>query len=93
MLGIVAVVASCLLAAAVWLRPATVVLAAVAGFGLVFAAGDGRELAHQLGDSNNGLAAVAALLLVLHLAVAALAAAAMPWRRSSPSPGLPEATA
>ena len=44
------------------------------GFGLVFAAGDGRELVHQLDESNTGLAAVAAILLVLHLAVAGIAA-------------------
>ena len=44
-LSIIAVIASLALAAAVWLRPARVVLVAVAVFGLVFAAGDGRELA------------------------------------------------
>jgi hypothetical protein len=47
----------------------------VAGFGLVFAAGDGRELVHQLDESNAGIAAIAAILICLHLAVAALAAA------------------
>jgi hypothetical protein len=51
------------------------VLFAVVGFGLVFAAGDGRELVHQLADSNNGLAAVTALLFVLHLVIPAFAAA------------------
>jgi len=45
----------------------------VAGFGLVFAAGDGRELVHQLNDSNASIAAIAAILIALHLAVAALA--------------------
>jgi hypothetical protein len=47
----------------------------VAGFGLVFATGDGRELVHQLDESNAGIAAIAAILIGLHLAVAALAAA------------------
>jgi hypothetical protein len=90
-LSIIAVVASLLLAAAVWLRPVRLVLVAVVVFGLVFAAGDGRELVHQLDDSNSGLAAVAALLLVLHLAVAALAAAALPRRGDSTSLPLPQA--
>ena len=84
-LSVVAVIASLLLAAAVSLRPARVVLAAVGAFGLVFAAGDGRELVHQIDDSNSGLAAVAALLLLLHLLVAALAAAGLRQRRVQPS--------
>ena len=84
-LSIVAVIASLLLAAAVSLRPARVVLAAVGAFGLMFAAGDGRELVHQIDDSNSGLAAVAALLLLLHLLVAALAAAGLRQRRVQPS--------
>ncbi len=74
-LTVVAVVASLLLALAVWLgrwpRP---LLLLVVGFGLVFAAGDGRELVHQLNESNAGIAAIAAILIGLHLAVAALAA-------------------
>jgi hypothetical protein len=76
------------------MRPPAVVMVDIdlAVFGLVFAAGDGRELAHQLDDSNSGLAAVAALLLVLHLAVAALAAAAIPRRGGSTSLPLRDAT-
>lgn len=75
-LTIVGVVASLLLALAVWLRQwARPILLLVAGFGLVFAAGDGRELVHQLDESNAGIAAIAAILIVLHLAVVALAAA------------------
>ncbi|SRR5712691_2683719 len=73
-LSIVGVVASLLLAAVVWLRPARIVLLGVLVFALLFAAGDGRELAHQLSESNNGIAAIAATLLVLHVATAALAA-------------------
>jgi hypothetical protein len=74
-LTVVAVVASLLLALAVWLgrRPRPLLLLVV-GFGLVFAAGDGRELVHQLDESNAGIAAIAAILIGLHLAVAALAA-------------------
>jgi len=64
-----------LLGAAVWLRASgRVLLAGVAGFGLVFAAGDGRELVHQLNESNGGLAAIAIVLLALHLTIAVLAA-------------------
>ena len=60
-LMVVAVVASVLLALTVWLgRWPRLVLLGVAGFGLVFAAGDGRELVHQLNESNAGLAAIAA---------------------------------
>ncbi len=74
-LSIVAVVLSFLLAGMIWLGGwPRLVLLAVLGFGLVFAAGDGRELVHQLDESNTGLASVAAILLVLHLAVAGLAA-------------------
>jgi hypothetical protein len=56
-LTIVAVVASFLLAVAVWLgRWPRVTMLAVAAFGLVFAAGDARELVHQLNESNVSLA-------------------------------------
>ena len=75
-LSIVAVVLSVLLAAALLLRRRTrLVLLAVVAFGLVFAAGDAREVVHQLDDSNSGLATIAAILIALHLAVAALAGA------------------
>jgi hypothetical protein len=73
-LSVVAVVVSFLLAAAIWLWPSSLVFLAVAVFALVFAAGDARELVHQLDDSNGGLAAVAGLLLFLHLGITALAA-------------------
>jgi hypothetical protein len=80
-LMVVAVVASLLLALAVWLgRWSRLVLFGVAGFGLVFAAGDGRELVHQLDESHAGLAAIAAILIGLHLSVTALAAALLPRR-------------
>src|SRR5205809_996645 len=80
-LVIVAVVASLLLALGVWLgRWPRLVLLCVAGFGLVFAAGDGRELVHQLDESHAGLATIAAILIGLHLAVTALAAALYPRR-------------
>jgi len=74
-LTVVAVVVSLLLALAVWLRLwPRLILPLVAGFGLIFAAGDGRELVHQFDESNAGITAIAAILIGLHLAVAALAA-------------------
>jgi hypothetical protein len=79
-LSIVAVVVSFLLAAAIWLWPSSLVFLAVAVFALVFAAGDARELVHQLDDSNGGLAAVAGLLLFLHLGITALAASRLSRR-------------
>jgi hypothetical protein len=74
-LSIVAIVLSFVLAGLIWSGawPRLVLLAAL-GFGLVFAAGDGRELVHQLDESNSGLATVAAILLVLHVSLAGLAA-------------------
>lgn len=85
-LSIVAVVLSLLLAVAIWLGLwVRLVLLAAAAFGLVFAAGDARELVHQINESNSGLASVAAVLIVLHLLVAAVAAALFPRRLSDGS--------
>jgi hypothetical protein len=82
-LEVVAIAASLVLALVVWLgRWPRLALLCVAGFGLVFAAGDGRELVHQLDESNAGLAAIAAVLIVLHLAITALAVALHPRGRA-----------
>jgi hypothetical protein len=56
---------------------------AISAFGLVFAAGDGRELVHQLDESNTGLATIAAVLLLLHVVIAVLAASAIRSRRAA----------
>lgn len=75
-LEVVAIVLSLVLAAAVWLlrrRLAWLWLAVIA-FGFVFVAGDARELAHQIDESHAGIAAIAAVLIVLHLAIAGTAA-------------------
>jgi hypothetical protein len=78
-LSVTAIVASFLLALLVWLgRWPRLVLLAVAAFGLVFAAGDARGLVHQLDESNGGLAAIAAILIGLHLAVTTLSALLYP---------------
>lgn len=75
-LEIVAIVVSLVLAAAAWLlrRRLVWLWLAVVAFGLVFAAGDARELAHQITESHAGIAAIAAVLIVLHLAIAGTAA-------------------
>jgi hypothetical protein len=83
-LTVLAVAASLLLALLVWLgRWPRLVLLGVAGFGLVFAAGDVRELVHQLNESNAGVASIAAVLIVLHLAITAIAAALYPRQRTT----------
>lgn len=92
-LSIVAVVASVLLAIGVWMGvwPRQVLLAVI-GFGLVFAAGDVREVIHQVNESNGGLVATAAVLIVLHLLVSALAAAQKPWQTVPTSAPITETT-
>jgi len=70
---IAAVAASVVLVAAVWFIRSRIMLILVAAFGLVFAAGDIRELIHQLDESHTGIALIAGVLIVLHLGVAALA--------------------
>jgi hypothetical protein len=90
-LTILAVAASLLLAAAVWLgRWPRLVLMLVAGFGLVFAVGDAREVVNQLDESNTGLASIAAILIGIHLAVTALAAALFPRSDSAAGAALSE---
>lgn len=71
---IVAVVAaSILLALATLFLRTRLVLALVAGFTLVFAAGDLRELVHQVDESRTSIAVIAGVLAVLHLATSVLA--------------------
>jgi hypothetical protein len=90
-LTIVAVAASFVLALAVWLGSwPRVTMLAVAAFGLVFAAGDARELVRQLDESNVGLATIAAILIAVHLAVTALAAALFPRRSTAGGAAVPE---
>jgi hypothetical protein len=73
-LEVVAIALSLGLAVAVWLSRQRVVLVAVVVLGLVFAAGDARELAHQVSEARPGLAVIAAALIGLHLPLAAVAA-------------------
>jgi hypothetical protein len=59
-----------------WIAVAAVVV------GVLFAAFDGAEVAHQLDESKNGLAALAVVIAVGHLA-AAVAAARAAWGEPS----------
>jgi uncharacterized membrane protein len=71
------------LAAGLWWRRTRRWLFVVAVFGLVFAAADARELAHQVNESNAGIAVIAASLLIIHLLISALAVTAG-WSRAAP---------
>lgn len=68
-----AVLVSLALAALALRGPAPWLLAAIIAFMVVFVALDAREVAHQAQDSRTGLALIAALALLLHLAVAGVA--------------------
>jgi hypothetical protein len=74
-LVIAAVVAAVVLAVAVWFSAVPLVLLAVIGFGIVFAVFDVREVVHQANESRAGLVVIASVLALIHLGVAALAAA------------------
>lgn len=78
-----AVVVSVALAAALWLWGAPIVLIVSAGFALLFAAFDLREVAHQLSEAAGGLASIAVLATVLHVGVAVLAGLALARRDAS----------
>ena len=67
---------SLVLAAAVWLRPASVPLLAFVVVAMVaFAVLDVREVVHQLDEDNGGLALLAGVVAAVHLGVAAVALA------------------
>ena len=68
-----AVAVALLLAAAVWWRRERPWLWATLAFGLVFTAGDVREVVHQLDESRTGVAVIAGILVAAHLAIAVLA--------------------
>jgi cobalamin biosynthesis Mg chelatase CobN len=85
-LVIAAVAASVLLALLVWLAPDSMaLLLAVVTVGLVAAVFDVREVVHQSNEGQSGVEAIAIVVFVLHLAVAACAAALLA-RRSRPDP-------
>jgi hypothetical protein len=80
---VIALIVSVLLAASVWFRPLVPVLISVAGFGLLFAALDVREVLHQVDESRTSLIAIASTLIGLHLLVAMLAATVLVGGRIS----------
>jgi hypothetical protein len=51
--------------------------------------GDGPELAHQINESNAGIAAIAAVLVALHLAIAGIAMVLLA-RRTGPGLAAPD---
>ncbi|OLB80199.1 MAG: hypothetical protein AUI14_07375 [Actinobacteria bacterium 13_2_20CM_2_71_6] len=82
-----AVLASLLVAAAVWWRPRRVVLLVAAGFCVAATALDIREVAHQASSDHAGLATIAVLVAVLHAGAAFAAAVAARVGQVRPSPG------
>ena len=70
---LVAIAASLGLAAAVWFRRERWWLWLTVAFGIAFAAGDVRELSHQLNESRTGVAMIAGVLIAAHLLIAGLA--------------------
>lgn len=69
-----AILVSLLLALAVLRTTTPMVPLVIVGFSLLFAALDLLEVSHQLGAARTGLAAIAAVLLVLHGATVLVAA-------------------
>jgi hypothetical protein len=84
-----AIAATLALAAGVYWRQGRWFVAAL-GFGILFAAADTRELVHQLDESQTTVAAIAAILIALHLLVALAAGVAL-LRRKRPT-GQPHTT-
>jgi len=68
-LVIAAVAVSLLLAAALWLTGSVLAALALAGFALVAAIFDVREVFHQIDESRTNLTVIAAIVAALHLAV------------------------
>ena len=81
---VLAAAVSVLLALAAWLRPSPILLALITVAMLAFAVLDVREVSHQLDEDRDGLALLAALVAVLHLASAAVAAL-LASRRTEPA--------
>jgi hypothetical protein len=73
-LVVVAVAVSLLLAAALWLTGGVLAPLALAGFALVAAIFDVREVFHQIDESRTNLIVIAAIVAALHAAVASGAA-------------------
>jgi hypothetical protein len=85
-----AIAISLLIAAGVYWRRGRWFAAAVA-FALLFAAGDIRELVHQIQESRTAVATIAGILIALHLLIAAAAASAI-WPGGAEAPAMPESS-
>ena len=70
-LVVAAVAVSLLLAATLWLTGSVFAPLALAGFALIAAIFDVREVFHQVDESRTNLTVIAAIVAVLHLAVVA----------------------
>jgi hypothetical protein len=76
------------LAVAVWRHPdRTALLAVMAGVTVLFAALDAREVVHQSDLDESGLAVLAGVVALLHLAAAAVAAMMVARVRRTAPPG------
>jgi hypothetical protein len=86
-----AAIASLALAFAAWRWPTAIALLALVAVAMAaFAVLDVREVVHQADEDNSGLAVLAAVVALLHLAAAAVAALMIrdaPGRAASASPG------
>lgn len=89
LLIVLAVTISLGLAAAVWVSPGSASILLVVGLAMVtLAVLDLREVAHQVDESKNGIALLAALVTLLH-AVAAVMAIRLSLTRRQPRPVSP----
>jgi hypothetical protein len=70
---VLAVAVSVALAVGLWIRRQRWLAVAAVGVAVVFAVFDVDEIAHQLGESRNGLAVLAGVIAAGHLAAAATA--------------------
>lgn len=69
----VAVAISLALAALTWFRNRRALLVATTAFVTIFAAFDAAEVVHQINESRSGLATLAAMVAIVHLATAVIA--------------------
>ena len=86
-LVVLAIVASLLLAFGCWFRPEWRWLVVLTAFAMAaFAVLDLREVIHQLGESDTGLAFVAGAVATLHVAAAVTAVILARWSRQREAP-------
>jgi len=84
-----AVAVSLLLAGLVWRRPRRQLLLVAVGFSAAFTVLDVAEVVHQLEEDKTGLALLAAVIALLHAAIAALAIQQVSRRAAGSEPAAP----